>query len=296
MNQHFTSAQRIFILIITLCIATFIAAILTMLVRNSGSELYVLRVSTVIQDCVIFILPALVTALLISPKPLAFLCLDRTPELRQMILALMAMIVSIPAMNYLVMLNNDIVFPESLRGVEEMMRQSENRAQEMVDLFLSGTSVGSLIINILIIGLLAAASEELLFRGALQGILWDSKMNRHAVIWVTAFIFSAFHMQFFGFFPRLILGAYFGYLLVWSRSLWLPMLLHFFNNSIVVVSTWSQKVNHIDQADTTINNLGVESPILIIASVILTFFVILQLKRVCGTDGEPSSKHLGNVN
>ena len=61
------------------------------------------------------------------------------------------------------------------------------------------------------------------------------KITIHIAIWITAFIFSAVHMQFYGFVPRMLLGALFGYMFVWTGSLWVPVLMHFVNNGIAVV-------------------------------------------------------------
>jgi len=59
--------------------------------------------------------------------------------------------------------------------------------------------------------------------------------NEHAAIWLTAFLFSFFHMQFLGFFPRMLLGAVFGYAAHWSGSLLLPMVGHLINNGVAVL-------------------------------------------------------------
>ena len=55
------------------------------------------------------------------------------------------------------------------------------------------------------------------------------------IIWIAAILFSAFHLQFYGFLPRMILGAYFGYLLYWSKSIWIPVFAHFVNNAFAVI-------------------------------------------------------------
>lgn len=86
--------------------------------------------------------------------------------------------------------------------------------------------------------------------------MMSTRLNVHVTIWVVAVIFSLFHFQFFGFMPRLLLGAYFGYLLVWSRSLWVPVLVHVFNNSLVVFSTWHSVNNPGNGVD--IDNIGTD--------------------------------------
>lgn len=285
MNLRFTPAQRILILLISLCLFTVVCSLISAIVMRGGMTTQSLRVSTVVQDCFVFILPAVVTAVLISNLPARFLCIDRGVSIRQLLLAVVAMLVSVPAMNFLVRLNAELSLPESMSGVEQWMRASEDRAQEIVEIMLGGTGVASLIISILIVGVLAGLSEELFFRGALQNIFSSSRMNRHVAIWLTAFIFSAFHMQFYGFFPRLLLGAYFGYLLYWSRSLWLPVLIHIFNNSLVVCVHWRDKIGETQpEAVESFNDWGVDSPTLILASVILTAFVIMRLYKLAAAE------------
>lgn len=285
-NLRFTPGQRILILIVALCVFTVLGSAVISIVMRGGITTASLRVSTVFQDCIIFILPAVVCALLISPYAARFLGIDRGFNFQFLILGIMTMIVSIPAMNALVSFNEGLTFPASFSGLEELMRSAEEQAQESVRVLLGRHTVGSLIVNILIVGLLAGLSEEIFFRGALQRVLLSGCMNVHLAIWLTAFIFSAFHLQFFGFFPRLLLGAYFGYLFYWSRSLWLPVLMHTFNNSLVVYTMWkTEGVESVADTD-SINNLGVGSPILIIASVILIVVLLRRLYLISITLGD----------
>jgi membrane protease YdiL (CAAX protease family) len=86
------------------------------------------------------------------------------------------------------------------------------------------------------IAVLPAVGEELLFRGVIQKLFSKITRSHHWGIWISAILFSALHLQFYGFIPRLLLGAMFGYLLVWSGSLWLPILAHFINNAAAVTA------------------------------------------------------------
>ena len=51
---------------------------------------------------------------------------------------------------------------------------------------------------------------------------------------VVSLIFSAVHFSFFGFLPRLFLGAVLGLLYHYSGRLWLSILAHFINNAFAV--------------------------------------------------------------
>ena len=151
------------------------------------------------------------------------------------------------------------------------------QAQGAVEVLLGGTSYGDLIVGLLIVAVLAGFSEEIFFRGALQRLIMSGPLNHHLAIWLTAFIFSAFHMQFFGFFPRLVLGGYFGYLLYWSRSLWLPVIIHALNNGLVVYFSWKERGVEGEVAS-SFDGFGVDSPWLILVSVVLTAATVVLLK------------------
>jgi membrane protease YdiL (CAAX protease family) len=115
------------------------------------------------------------------------------------------------------------------------MRQAEDQAARLTESFLKMDTPGQFFFNIFMIGLLPAVGEELVFRGVIQKIFTQWSRNVHVGIWTSAFIFSAMHMQFYGFLPRMVLGGMLGYMLAWSGSLWLPIAGHFVNNAGAVV-------------------------------------------------------------
>ena len=211
----------------------FVSLVLGKLFLNNNEAF--LRISTVFQDILMWIVPALVTAMIITRQPARMLAIDSLPSGRQIVLGIILLLVSTPFMTWIIKLNSEIHLPESMTSLEAVLRALESNAEATVNALLGANTPGNLIVNILIVGIFAGFSEELFFRGALQRILASSKMSVHVAIWVSAFIFSAMHFQFFGFIPRMLLGAAFGYLLFWSGSVWLPMLIHALNNSIYVV-------------------------------------------------------------
>lgn len=141
-------------------------------------------------------------------------------------------------MNWLVTANEAMSLPASLSGLEHWMRTMEDSAAETTKQILDIHTVGELIACVLVVGVMAGLSEEMLFRGAMLRMMQDSRLGKHLVVWIVAIIFSAFHMQFYGFFPRLVLGLWLGYLLVWTGSLWVPIIAHTLNNSTVVIFSY----------------------------------------------------------
>ena len=144
--------------------------------------------------------------------------------------------------------NAHVTFPDFLKEFGEWARERESLAEELTKFFTTFNSTGDFLFGMIVIALLPAIGEELVFRGMLQPEIFRASGNHHVAIWVSAIIFSAFHMQFYGFIPRMFLGALFGYLYVWSGNLLLPMIAHFVNNgfSVLMMYLYQQGIITID--------------------------------------------------
>ena len=203
---------------------------------NAGSREGLLLIST-FQALVLFIAPSLVTARVISRQPIRYLHLNRKPSWLSVIGVIFAYLIAIPALNQIIYWNANISFPETMAYWGEVMKEMEDKANLSASLMLNVESFGAMLVNLLIVALLTAFGEELFFRGTLQHTAASSGAY-FTSIWVVALIFSAMHFQIFGFIPRLLLGAWFGYLLYWTKCIYVPVLAHFINNGVVVVCTW----------------------------------------------------------
>ena len=181
-----------------------------------------------------FVVPPLVLAYLWSDKPFKYLCLDKKPDVVNVLFVILFMVLVIPFVNLLGEWNQQLKLPHALGAIEAQMKASEAEIALLTKKLLDVHSLKGLFGNVFLIAFIPALGEELFFRGALQQI-FQNKKNAIMAIWLTAFIFSAIHFQFYGFVPRFLLGAFFGYLLVWSGNLWLPVLAHFVNNAIAIV-------------------------------------------------------------
>ena len=162
-NLRFLPGQRIIVLIVALCLFSIFGSVIIGLIMRNGVSAQSLRISTILQDCIIFILPAIVSALLISQYPARFLGIERRFTLMQIILAIAAMLMSIPAMNALVVLNENMTLPSIFSELERWMREAEEQAQSSVSILLGNQGIGSLIVNILIVGVLVRFSEDVVF-------------------------------------------------------------------------------------------------------------------------------------
>lgn len=146
----------------------------------------------------------------------------------------------------LVYWNSKLVLPESMAGMEQWMKEMETQLMELTKFLTDFQTVPELLMGIVVIGILAGIGEEMLFRGVIQPKMQQYLKSAHWGIWLTAFIFSAIHFQFYGFLPRLFLGALFGYMYHYSGSLIYPILAHILNNSLTVVMVYLANQEVID--------------------------------------------------
>lgn len=202
---------------------------------NSPEAISFLKYFQVLQSVGLFVVPPFILGWLYHGDILEYLQLNRSTRMQIYLMAALCLLVVIPFINFLGSLNSRMKLPESLSGVENWMKSMEDAAQMMVEKFMKVSSISGLLFNIFMIGILPALGEELMFRGVIQKIFTNWTKNPHWGIWITAFLFSAMHMQFYGFLPRMALGAMFGYLLVWTGTMWVPILAHFVNNTMGVI-------------------------------------------------------------
>ena len=170
--------------------------------------------------------------LAVSREHLSF---DKKTDGVSLLLVIGVMLAATPFINFLGEINSNMHLPGFLRSVEEWMKTTEEKAAVLTKAFLKMDSINDLIFNLLLIGLIPAIGEELVFRGLVQKLFHQLTKNIHAGVLIAAILFSAMHMQFYGFLPRMVLGVMLGYMLVWSGNLWFPIAGHFINNAGAVI-------------------------------------------------------------
>ena len=157
------------------------------------------------------------------------------------------------AISPLVEWNMNVTFPEFLKEFEIWAKNAESQATNLTKVMTTFASPGDLLIGVLVIAVLPAIGEEVVFRGLFQNELMRASGNIHVAIWLSAIIFSTIHFQFYGFIPRLLLGALFGYLYFWSGNLLIPIVAHFFNNAfgVVMIYLYQSKITDLNVEDNT---------------------------------------------
>ncbi|MER0442420.1 CPBP family intramembrane glutamic endopeptidase [Emticicia sp. W12TSBA100-4] len=180
-------------------------------------------------------------------------------------------------------LNQAVTFPESLKGLEALLKGMEDKLAETTKFFTDFTSFWQFLLVFLVIAVIAGIGEELLFRGLIMRKLLLGTGNPHIAIWVSAFIFAVIHFQFYGILPRMMLGVLFGYFYLWTGNIRVPIFAHIFNNGLAVTIMY---LHNIGIVKTDLESMD-DVPLSIVGfSLIATIGLMFLLKNY--TNSQPS--------
>lgn len=192
--------------------------------------------------------------------------------------ACLAVLAFMPMNSLIIEWNNHLYLPQGLFRIENWMKRKEQELAVMTQFLTSFNSLSKLMVAITVMAIIPAIGEEVLFRGIIQRKIFHKIGDMHISIWLTAILFSAIHLQFLGFFPRVILGAMFGYMYAWSRNLWTPIFAHFVNNATTLLMVYlsNQQLIAVDveNPESSITWTGA------LMSLVLTAVLLLNLKII----------------
>ena len=244
-------------------------------------DLGLMKYLQVLSQLGFFILPAVIFGFFVNKNISQFFLLEKAPKITVLFLGLFTIIAAVPFSDWLIYQNNLMKLPASMADLEQWMRIAEEKAAHMTNLFLQMDSLSDYLINIFMIGILAAVGEELLLRGVLQPLFIKITKNAHAGIWIAAFVFSFIHFQFYGFFARLFMGAILGYLFYYTNNLWIPIIVHFFNNSAAVTYVYitNTPLDSTNLSEIAIQENGGLYAIISLLLVILGLYVLYSMRQ-----------------
>lgn len=182
----------------------------------------------------LLLIPALVFPNALQESTFTFNRLAGMPQTKWFVFAIVLWLVSIPMVGALITWNQQVELPLQWQALEQQLKASETAANQMTKAFLQGDSMGTFWVNLFVMALLPSVAEELFFRGALQQLVMRVMPNMHLAIVLVAIVFSSFHMQFYGWVPRFVLGVFLGYVFACSQSMWPAIFFHFINNALSV--------------------------------------------------------------
>jgi len=232
-----------------------------------------LRGMLIIQFLALFVIPVFLFARFCDPKPTQYLGLTSATPL-YIILGVTVLIVALPFVDWTGTINHQLI-PETT-AIGKWMKTSEESAAQQIGFMLKRNTVQDLLLNLVLVAAFAGVGEELFFRGVLQRLFIKLFKNPWAGILVTAFIFSAIHLQFYGFIPRFILGILLGLLYWYSGSLWPAIIAHFAYDAFAVVMIWFNPA--LAEEDSVAISLGNKSVLAAISLALIIGIVILMKK------------------
>lgn len=192
-----------------------------------------IRISTILNHLFLFVSPPVILAYIFMKrkwyKMLGLRNLDFKSWIYNLLYGGILLLVSMPFVQYLYNINKQLPLPTWATNIEDSTNQ-------MIKSLLVIEQPWELMFNFLVVAVIPALGEEFVFRGILQKRLEHWFVNHHTAIWLSALIFSLFHLQLEGFLPRMFLGALLGYLFYWTKSLWIPIFVHFLNNAIMILA------------------------------------------------------------
>ncbi len=224
----------------------------------------------VLQFFGVFLLPSLIFAYLADPSPLAYAGL-KMPEKRSFILwGILLIVAGFFMVEWLAQINQQLVMKVLGKAAQAWIQGKESDVDNTLKNILRMKSPVDLLRSVVLVGVLAAVGEELLFRGILQRLFIQIFKSPWPGIVFTAALFSAFHGQFMGFIPRLILGVILGALYWYSGSLIPAIVGHFVYNSAQLLLLYF----HVADLDA---KAGEDAALTAMVGVASTFVVVILL-------------------
>ena len=236
-----------------------------------------LKIMQLISSVFIFIIPPLLFSYFEKDYYLNELGFHSKFKRQNILIILMIILFSQPLVTYCMQLNLDFInsISDYIPKVVKSMKQMEEDAKLLTEGFLKMDNIGDLLFNLFLIAIIPAIGEEMFFRGVIQKKLKNILRNPHIAILITSFIFSAIHMQFFGFLPRFFLGVILGYLFYYSGSLWMSIIAHFINNALAILLMYLPFSEKINTDISQLENTEISMMQATIFLVIVLFFIYL---------------------
>ena len=276
-NLKESTGFRVFIYLMALLVCTLVGGGVTLFLAV-GNNIDMLKLGQGISSALMFIAPPLILYAFTRNQPMREIGFRKPNSAWMLLIGVALMFVSLPLTNLLTDWNEKMNFGSAFESLEAMLKQMEDAAGDLTERMLQVDTVWGLLVNLLVIALIPAIGEELTFRGMLQQALHRGCKNAHVAVFLSAFIFSFIHFQFYGFLPRLFLGLILGYLFYYSGSLWTSILMHFVNNGAAVVVAY---LEHKGLTDVDYEHFGATSNVwLLLLSFVVTVGLIVLSNKI----------------
>ena len=257
--------------------------------KNYNAIMMMQAVSTLFM----FFLPVYFFALICYRNPSKFIGFNTRINYKQTFIVLGILILTFPLSGALAELNKIIPIPK-LWEVKFKAMEAARAAQEAA--LININSFSKYIISLIVIGLLPGIFEEVCFRGGLQNILTRWFKNPWVAIIITAVLFSAIHISYYGFLVRFALGIVLGLIFYYSGSLWLSILFHFLYNGLQVTALYIATISGVKESKDIEENFPLWAGLIALVLIIYAFQKLkeissLQQQKYVEEDTDPNDFH-----
>jgi len=247
---------QLFLLLLTIVISSFLCVSLGVYVvqlnfhidelnQFSPEGIQALKLIQIFSAIGVFIIPSFLIRHLLGEETL--FVLNQKPAFKEVLLSISLIVIAVPLINILIFLGEFIVLPDFFGALKEFFLRLQDQIQEQMQAFLLMSNLKMLLANLVVVAFLPAIGEELLFRGVIQKLLYRLKKSAHFAIWVSAFLFAILHQQIHTILPIMLIGGMLGYLYYWTNNIWIPILVHFTNNTLSLIIEYFVQHNKINE-------------------------------------------------
>jgi hypothetical protein len=285
-----TEGQKLFFFVLIIFISSIVGFLSSTIITTdtdilrsdltNPDNIFLIKLMQLITSVFIFIVPPLLLSYFEGGNLFNNLDLRKKIKRQNVLLIILIMLFSQILVAVSMQWNLEIInsLKSFIPSVVESMKLMEENAKTITEAFLKMENTSDLLFNLFLIAFIPAIGEEMVFRGVLQKKLHSILQSPHLAIFVSSFIFSAIHMQFFGFLPRFILGIILGYLFYYSKNLWMPIIAHFINNALAVLIMYSAFANKLNTDISEIEKTDINFLQASISFVVVMLFIYLFKK------------------
>lgn len=202
---------------------------------NRPENTNISRVLNTLASLLVFLLPALFLARIISKRPFTQLGFNTAISSKQIFWICLILFAGIMLSGALGELNEKIPIPAQWYAKAKALEDAYKAS--MLSMATMKTPL-DYILTLLVLAAAPALFEEVLFRSGFQQVFIGWTNNKWAGILIASIVFSSFHFSYFGFLPRMALGVILGLIFYYSKNIWLSILLHFLNNAFVITQLY----------------------------------------------------------
>ncbi len=206
----------------------------------SSANVNALRLFNVGGQILFILAPAIILAKLVYVENVSSILRIKTPSIKEIGIFIVGLVILLPLLQSFIYVQNYIFqqLAESFSFFESIKNFADDLDKLMegtYGLILGADSILEMVFVVLVVSVTPAICEEVFFRGFTQKSFEFSVKPFWAIL-ITSLAFALYHFNPYGLVALTMLAAYLGFSAYLSNSILIPIILHFLNNFISVVT------------------------------------------------------------